>query len=158
MNYPRVIVLPRLDDESVVDLVESLAEAVPNEVFSVGSVGDELAENQWVAAVALGIARSGAAFDGIHLVARGAAVNRLPALAFAQRAARRPVLSYVCIDAVPTGQFVDWPDAPVTLIKTNPLLLAEVSNSARLRGWSQVQSSADGVVEAIADAIVATNP
>lgn len=158
MNSPRVIVLPRLDDESVLELVTDIAEVVPNDVVGVGSVGSELAENQWIAAVALGIARSGAAFEGVHLVALGAAANRLPALAFAQRAARRPVLSYVCVDAVPTGQFVDWPDAPVTLIKTNPLLLAEVSNGARLRGWSQVQSSAAGLVAAVAAAIIATNP
>lgn len=155
---PRVIVLPRLDDESVAQLVTELADIIPNEVLGIGSVGSELPENQWIAAVALGIARSGPAFDGIHLVAVGDSAQRLPAIAFAQRAARRPVLSYVCVDVVPTGQFVDWPDAPVTLIKTNPLMLAEVANAARLRGWERVESTANDLPAAIAAAIVATNP
>lgn len=158
MSIPRVIVLPRLDGESELDGAEHLRTALPNEVVTLGSVGTELAENQWVAAVAMSIARSGAAFDGIHLLAFGETANRLPAIAFAQRAARRPVLSYVCVDAVPTGQFVDWPDAPVTLIKTNPLLLAEVSNTARLRGWHQVTATADNVMSSIAAAILAANP
>lgn len=155
---PRVIVLPRLDDESVAQLVTELADIIPNEVLGIGSVGSELPENQWIAAVALGIARSGPAFDGIHLVAVGDSAQRLPAIAFAQRAARRPVLSYVCVDVVPTGQFVDWPDAPVTLIKTNPLMLAEVANAARLRGWQRVESTTNDLPAAIAAAIIATNP
>ncbi len=155
---PRVIVLPRLDDESVAQLVTELADIIPNEVLGIGSVGSELPENQWIAAVALGIARSGPAFDGIHLVAVGDSAQRLPAIAFAQRAARRPVLSYVCVDVVPTGQFVDWPDAPVTLIKTNPLMLAEVANAARLRGWQRVESTTNDFPAAIAAAIIATNP
>ena len=155
---PRVIVLPRLDDESIVEFVSALADLVPNEVLGIGSVGPELPENQWIAAVALGIARSGPAFEGIHLVAIGETAQRLPAIAFAQRAARRPVLSYVCVDVVPTGQFVDWPDAPVTLIKTNPLMLAEVANSARLRGWHRVESSADELTNTVASAVVAANP
>lgn len=158
MTYPRVIVLPRLDDESVADLVTALADLVPNEVLGIGSVGSELAENQWVAAVALGIARSGAAFEPIHLVAVGETAQRLPAIAFAQRAARRPVFSYVCVDVVPTGQFVDWPDAPVTLIKHNPLMLAEVSNAARLRGWTRVDAGPGELPAVIATAIDATNP
>lgn len=158
MSFPRVVVLPRLDDESTVEVVSQLSELLPNDVVGVGSVGSELPENQWLAAVALGVARSGAAFDGVHFVALGAAAQRLPALAFAQRAARRPVLSYVCVDALPAGQFVDWPDAPVTLIKTNPLLLAEVPNTARLRGWTQLTSSPADLPSAIAEAIGASNP
>ena len=158
MAYPRVIVLPRLDDESVADLVTQLADLVPNEVVGLGSVGSELAENQWVAAVALGIARSGAAFEPIHLVAVGDTAQRFPAVAFAQRAARRPVLSYVCVDVVPSGQFVDWPDAPVTLIKSNPLMLAEVSNAARLRGWTQAEADPGELPAAVAAALVTANP
>ena len=158
MTNPRVIVLPRIDDESIADLVTALADAVPNDVLGIGSVGSELPENQWIAAVALGIARSGPAFDGIHLIAIGDTAQRLPAIAFSQRAARRPVLSYVCVDVVPTGQFVDWPDAPVTLIKTNPLMLAEVANTARLRGWTRAEATPGELPFAIAAAIVAANP
>lgn len=158
MSVPRVVVLPRLDDESVVELVSALAELLPNDVVGVGSVGSELPENQWLAAVALGVARSGPAFDGVHFVAAGAAAERLPGLAFAQRAARRPVLSYVCVDALPTGHFVDWPDAPVTLVKSNALLLADVTNTARLRGWAQVTSSTADLPSAIAESIRASNP
>ena len=91
-------------------------------------------------------------------MALGASVERLPALAFAQRAARRPVLSYVCVDAVPTGQFVDWPDAPVTLVKTDPLLLADVTSTARLRGWMTVSTTDSETAAAIAEAIRASNP
>ena len=158
MPFPRVVVLPRLDDESVVELVSALAELLPIDVVSVGSVGAELPENQWLAAVALGVARSGAAFEGVHFVALGATVERLPALAFAQRAARRPVLSYVCVDAVPSGQFVDWPDAPVTLVKTDPLLLADVTSTARLRGWMTVSTTDGETAAAIAEAIRESNP
>ena len=36
MSFPRVVVLPRLDDESVVELVNALAELLPNDVVKIG--------------------------------------------------------------------------------------------------------------------------
>ena len=156
---PRVLVLPRLDDESDNEFFGALTvELDPQPVMSLGSIGSELPMNTWVAAVCLAIAKSGPAFDPIHLIARGEVAERLAAIAFAQRAARRPVQSYVICDAVPSGQFVDWPDAPVSVVRTNPLLTSHVSTQARLRGWEFVSSSNESAPEDIANLIRAHNP
>ena len=155
-ELPRVVVLPALDDVDRTEMVEVLRVALePQTVVTLGSIGSVLPLNSWIAAVSLAIARSGPAFEGIHLVAFGEVASRLPALGFSQRAARRTVHSYTCIDAIPTGQFVDWPDAPVTIIQINPLALSDISNSARLRGWDFVKT--DSVVEAIVESITQHN-
>jgi hypothetical protein len=54
---------------------------------------------------------------------------------------------------VPTGQFADWPDAPVTIIKSHELVLVDLANSARLRGWNFIDASQDDVVAVIAATI-----
>lgn len=155
-GLPRVVVLPALDDvdrsEIVADVTRRLG---TQEVATLGSIGSELPLNTWIAAVSLGIARSGPAFEGIHLVAFGEVASRLPSIGFSQRAARRTVHSYTCVDAIPTGQFVDWPDAPVTIIQTNQLALAEISNTSRLRGWDFVKT--DSAVEAIVQSVTQHN-
>lgn len=155
-GFPRVVVLPALDDVDRSSVISEIAQNLPDqELVTLGSIGSELPMNAWIAAVSLAIARSGPAFEGIHLVAFGEAVDRLPALGFSQRAARRTVHSYTCVDAIPNGQFVDWPDAPVTIVQTNPLALAEISNTARLRGWDVIKSSS--IVEAITESITSHN-
>jgi hypothetical protein len=151
-ELPRVVVLPALDDVDRTEMVEVLRVALePQTVVTLGSIGSELPLNSWIAAVSLAIARSGPAFEGIHLVAFGEVADRLPTLSFGQKAARRIVHSYTCVDAIPTGQFVDWPDAPVTIIQTNQLALAEISNTSRLRGWDFVKtnSAVDAIVQSI---------
>ena len=155
-GLPRVVVLPALDDLDRSEIVAEVARSLgTQEVVTLGSIGSELPLNTWIAAVSLGIARSGPAFEGIHLVAFGEVASRLPALGFSQRAARRTVHSYTCIDAIPTGQFVDWPDAPVTIIQTNPLALSDISSTARLRGWDVIKSHSP--VEAIVESITSHN-
>jgi hypothetical protein len=150
----RVIVLPSLQGEAVADFAANLAFTLrPQEVHTVGGIDHELPENEWLAQVSLAIARTDKAFQAIHLVAFGKTVSRLPAVAFAQRAARRRVQSYVCINDIPQGQFVDWPDAPVTFVKSNALVLADVTSTAKLRGWHLMETSHDEVHHAVADAI-----
>ena len=155
-GFPRVVILPALDDVNRNSVITEVAQNLAKqEVVTLGSIGSHLPVNAWIAAVSLAIARSGPAFEGIHLVAFGDAVERLPALGFSQRAARRTVHSYTCVDAIPNGQFVDWPDAPVTIVQTNPLALSEISNTARLRGWEIIKSNS--LVEAIIQSITSHN-
>ena len=150
----RVIVLPSLDGTAIVDFTANLAFALrPMEVDIVGGIQRELPEHEWVAQVSLAINRTERPLETIHLVAFGETVSRLPAVAFSQRAARRRVQSYVCVNHIPQGQFVDWPDAPVTFVKSDSLLLAEISSTAKLRGWDTMESSHEEVHLAVADAI-----
>lgn len=76
----------------------------------------------------------------IMLVGFGAAGQLLAALGFSQRASRRPVASYIVVDgSIPKPGATDWPDAPVTYIRTTPELSA-AGKQAELRGWSVEQS------------------
>lgn len=146
------MVLPTLQDHALADFAANLAFALrPTEVHLTGAPNSDLAEFEWVARVAQAIDAHGPA--PIHLIAFQEASQRLDKIAFAQRAARRTVLSYTCVDYVPTGQFSDWPDAPVTIIKSHELALVDLANSARLRGWNFIDASQDSIVTAIATRI-----
>ena len=79
------------------------------------------------------------------IVATGAGLPLLPAVARAQRAAHHLICGYVLLDvdahaleADPTGE--SWPDAPVTLIESTVLIATDdadaVQTHARLRGWT----------------------
>ncbi len=150
----RVIVLPSLDGSALADFAANLAAALsPVEVDLVGSIHHELPEHEWIAQVSLAISRTDNNLETIHLVGFGETTSRLPAVAFSQRAARRRVQSYVCINHLPQGQFVDWPDAPVTFVKSDSLLMAEISSTAKLRGWDTMESSHEQVHLAVAEAI-----
>lgn len=129
-----VAVLPMLSDESTADLESFLDNNLPEfNVVNMGLVGSELDAQQWIAVVCKRISESGQAFQGVHLIAFGEAVNRLPDIAFAQRASRRIIHSYTLIDFIPERHFAEWPDAPVSVIITNPL--SPIQQSAKLRGW-----------------------
>ena len=95
----------------------------------------------WVAYTAIGVGASGVPAP-VMLVAVGSASLLLPALSFAQRAARRPVGHYVLVGGpapVPGGG-ADWPDAPVTyVVPSEPDDVArEAALTARLRGCDVV--------------------
>lgn len=138
-----VAVLPMLSDESTADLESFLDNNLPEfNVVNMGLVGSELDAQQWIAVVCKRISESGQAFQGVHLIAFGEAVNRLPDIAFAQRASRRIIYSYTLIDFIPERHFAEWPDAPVSVIITNPL--SPIQQSAKLRGWEvQIIEPAD---------------
>lgn len=76
---------------------------------------------------------SGGAPGPYVVIARGAAASEVPALAYALRAARRPAHGYVLVEPALAAdrQWVDWPDAPVTVITSSD----DVARGARLRGW-----------------------
>lgn len=103
------------------------------QAVTLGSIGVELEERAWIAAVCLGISKQTYERDGLHFVAFDGAVNRLPDIAFANRASHRTIHSYTFIDCLPESFLPEWPDAPVTLIITNPL--STLGQSATLRGW-----------------------
>lgn len=72
----------------------------------------------WVAHIALNLTQA-QPVKPILLVAHGAAGQLLPAIGFAQKASRRPVAGYVVVDGqLPKVGAADWPDAPVTFIRT----------------------------------------
>ena len=148
----RVVLLPTLHDEAMADFAANLSFALsPQEVQMIASIARGLPENEWLAAVALDIAKADKAFQSVHLVAMGDAVLRLPDIAFAQRAARRRVSSYICVNQIPQGQFADWPDAPVVFIATDSLI--EQRNLARLRGWETIDSTHEMLFETVANAV-----
>jgi hypothetical protein len=74
----------------------------------------------------------------ILLVASGAAGAMMPAVGFSQKASRRPVSGYVVIDGVlPKPGAADWPDAPVTYVRTTSDSGAiAAAREAALRGWT----------------------
>lgn len=120
------------DDSS--QLLGLLKSEIPElQAVTLGSIGEELDERAWIAAVCLGISKQTYERDVLHFVAFDDAVNRLPDIAFANRAAHRTIHSYTFIDCVPESFLPEWPDAPVTLIMTNPL--STLGQSAKLRGW-----------------------
>jgi hypothetical protein len=158
-DAPRIVVLPPLEGERYGELTRSIAElAHHNRVIELGSIGPELPENAWVAAVCLGIAKNGSAYEPLHLVAAGGTAHRAHAISFAQRAARRSIISYSFIDAIPQGTFVDWPDAPVTIFQSNPLALSDLTNTARLRGWTSIKTDSQQLAADVVKAIEANNP
>jgi len=89
----------------------------------------------------------------ILLVASGTAGAMMPAVGFSQKASRRPVSGYVVIDGVlPKPGAADWPDAPVTYVRTtsDPGALA-AAREAELRGWTvETVSSPATVIREIA--------
>jgi glycine/D-amino acid oxidase-like deaminating enzyme len=91
-------------------------------------------DDQWVAQVALAQIRAGST-----VVAYGPAVSLLERLAFANRAAHRPIGAYVLVDCeLPEIGKGDWPDAPVTVVTAND----DVAAAAELRGWTVVDDLA----------------
>ena len=100
----------------------------------------------WVAHCALGI-RAAEPREPVLLVAAGPAGAMLPALGFAQRAARRAVAGYVLLDAAlpRPGAAADWPDAPVVCVLAGAASgtdtdAAAAADDARRRGWEVVVS------------------
>jgi hypothetical protein len=130
-----IVFLPRLDEtDDSSQLLGLLKSEIPElQAVTLGSIGEELDERAWIAAVCLGISKQTYERDVLHFVAFDSAVNRLPDIAFANRAAHRTIHSYTFVDCVPESFLPEWPDAPVTLIMTNPL--STLGQSAKLRGW-----------------------
>ena len=130
-----IVFLPQLDgSEDSSPLLSVLNVEIPElHPVTLGSIGEELEERAWIAAVCLGISKQTYERDVLHFVALDSAVNRLPDIAFANRASHRTVHSYIFIDCLPETVLPDWPDAPVTLIITNRL--STLGQSAKLRGW-----------------------
>lgn len=108
----------------------------------------------WVATCAVSIAVAGARAP-VLLVAHGESGLMLPALGFAQRAARRGLHGYVFVDAVipPAGTGGgDWPDAPVTYI-ASPAATADAVQQAELRGWKVIRIEGSDPAAALHDLV-----
>lgn len=115
----------------------------------------------WVAHIALNLTQAQPT-KPILLVAHGVAGQLLPAIGFAQKASRRPVAGYVVVDGdLPKVGAADWPDAPVSYIRTTDGAAAaeaaaktlpvagqeqpqDPARVAELRGWT-VYDDADPV-------------
>ena len=130
-----IVFLPRLaETEGIAQFTGFLNDEISElKTVTLGSIGEELDERAWIAAVCLGIAKHTYERDLLHFVAFDGAVNRLSDIAFANRAAHRTIHSYTFVDCLPDTFLPDWPDAPVTLIITDPL--STLGQSAKLRGW-----------------------
>lgn len=103
----------------------------------------------WVAEQAVAIAA--AKVDSpLILVSGGQANIALPALGFAQRAARNSVVGYIMVDGplpAPGRGNADWPDAPVIYIQS-PEATPESAIAARQRGWTTLnRDPADTILE-----------
>ena len=108
----------------------------------------------WVATCAVSIAKAGARAP-VLLVAHGQSGLMLPALGFAQRAARRGLHGYVFVDAAipPAGTGGgDWPDAPVTYI-ASPAAPADAVMQAELRRWNVVRIDGPDPATALRDLV-----
>lgn len=114
-----------------------------------GSIGEELDERAWIAAVCLGISRHTYERDSLHFIAFDTAVNRLPDISFASRSMHRTIHSYTFIDCLPENFLPEWPDAPVTVIITNPL--STFGQSAKLRGWNVLTIDAKDLLVTLAN-------
>jgi thioesterase domain-containing protein len=68
----------------------------------------------------------------LHIVAFGSGAMLLPAIALAQRAARRLVAEYVLVDAEVPPVTDAWPDARVVVYGQET---SSAAASGRLRGW-----------------------
>ena len=86
-------------------------------------------------------------------VAHGDTARLLPGLSFAQRAAHRTVVGYVLVDAVSPAPSLEWPDAPVTWIRTSQAAdeVGQGALSAELRGFRVVATDdLAGVIQTVA--------
>lgn len=115
--------------------------------------GDRLAVAGWVAdqAIAITAAQLG---QPLLLVAHGAAIRGVPALAMSQRAARHNVVGYVLVDGPPPSPSpgaADWPDAPVLYVRST-MGDPEELRQMRLRGWQVARDDPAQVVAAHARA------
>lgn len=89
----------------------------------------------WVAHIAMNLGEAQPERP-ILLVAYGAGGPMLPALGFSQKASRRPVAGYVVVDdELPRAGSADWPDAPITYIRTSDEF-RDHAHQAELRGWT----------------------
>jgi hypothetical protein len=150
---------PNGDPDWQIDLAELLVDsAVPVVSPLVPRDTDEAADlditrrAHWVAHCAVGIA-SARVPAPVLLVVCGETGCHVPALGFAQRAARRELAGYVLIDAdvpPPGAAGGDWPDAPVTYVAT-PAADPECVTQARLRGWRIIEVAA---LEQVAQALL----
>ncbi len=144
----------RAADEVLDDVAAAVtAAAVPVCRPDVPPDGDDEAPKaraaHWIAYTAIGVGTSGVPAP-VLLVSAGDANTLLPALSFAQRAARRPVAGYVCVGGPapdPAGA-PDWPDAPVVYVLPDDADETEraAALTARLRGWEVVHHDAVGAV------------
>jgi len=108
---------------------------------------DRLAVAGWVADQAVAI--TAAQLRGpLLLVAHGAAIRGVPALAMSQRAARHSVVGYILVDGpppTPSPGAVDWPDAPVLYVQGPTGDPGDVRPAA-LRGWQVTRDDPADVV------------
>lgn len=114
-----------------------LAQALPGAV-RLEDIPDTTDEGTWVARTAIALTaavQQSLLTPPLLLVFAGEHARQAPHLGFAQRAARRSVHGYVLIDPeLPApGSVSDWPDAPVTVVLSEPD--ADIERDARLRGW-----------------------
>lgn len=121
---------------------------------TLGAAPPGTVQNRWVAGVAARIA-AGASGRPLIVVAEGATVLALPALARSQQAVRHSVFGYVLVDgalpAVATGEG-DWPGAPVTYVRT-PGSAGPGWRAAKLHGWRCVEGDpVTAVLQAVAEA------
>lgn len=111
-----------------------------------------LADSRRVALIAQWVKRN-VPIGAVVWVAHGDTARLLPGLAFAQRAAHRTVVGYVLVDAVSPAPSLEWPDAPVTWIRTSEAAdeVGQGALSAELRGF-RVSATADlaGVIQTVA--------
>lgn len=70
----------------------------------------------------------------ITLVGIGRFGTLMPRLAFARRAARRPVVEYVLVDCDLPNVSGDWPDAPVRYVARSEAFATHAKVAAE-RGW-----------------------
>ncbi|MFM1964710.1 MAG: hypothetical protein RL134_435 [Actinomycetota bacterium] len=116
---------------------------------------EALADSEWTARVALGIAAASSDLaPPLLLVLTGHAAAHAPHLGFAQRSARRAVSGYVLVDPVlpRPGAVSDWPDAPVTVILTPQADddTRAAALGARLRGWEVLEGDPSSLIADIA--------
>ncbi len=110
---------------------------------------DTAAEYSQIAAICKSISLGDS--RGSHVVAFKGIAKLLPSLQVFFRTNHFRVLSYVCIDELPEGKFVEWPDAPVIYIDTteNEANL----NLARLRNWDIVKSTPADLQNSVISAV-----
>ncbi len=103
---------------------------------------------RWVTHVCGELAKTA---EPLVLIFDGESSVHSPAVGFSRKSLRRPAIGYVLIDPVlPTvgGEYGDWPDAPVTVIITQPDTdrARETNLQARLRGWKITNDSVQSVL------------
>jgi hypothetical protein len=88
---------------------------------------------------------------GSHVVAFKGIAKHFPALQVFFKANHFRVLSYVCVDELPEGKLVEWPDSPVIYVDTKNNL--ENLNIARLRNWDVINSDYADLQSAITSCV-----